>query len=283
MLHRRHPAVGHVLREAAIFLVVDVELAVLLAVVDRGTPVGIALDVEHRAVLRVDVPRELHVRRARPLGARAVVHLVLDADRVAARTKHVGLGDRDARAPSVQLSGTRSSEAPGARRNSPGGAREHGEVRRLGPAVRYAQAAARHAVVGLLRAEQAHRGLPGRLSRGYWTRSARTKSPPCRLMSRSSTSVTTRMLGWLAVAAAAGTLGSAAAAGAAAAPVGDGRQLGSGPPVRSACWRGRVGIRSSPPAGRSRSARRRSPGSTGRRSSRATARGRSTGKCEGYP
>ena len=84
-----------------VFIVIDVELAVLAAVPDGGAAIRVALDVEHRAFLRIDVPRELHVRRARPLARRSVVHVVQHFDRVAARAEHVSLGDRDAEAVEV--------------------------------------------------------------------------------------------------------------------------------------------------------------------------------------
>src|SRR4030095_15806792 len=59
MLHRGHPAIGDTLRVRGVVLVLDVELVIALSVEDGGTPIGVALHVEHRTLLLDDVPREL--------------------------------------------------------------------------------------------------------------------------------------------------------------------------------------------------------------------------------
>ncbi len=56
--------------------VVDAELLVLLAVVHGRTAERIALDVEHRTLLRIHVTRKLHVRGRLPVAARGVLHVV---------------------------------------------------------------------------------------------------------------------------------------------------------------------------------------------------------------
>ena len=156
MLHRGDPAVGRVLRKRRIVLVRDVELAILAAVVHRRPAVGETLDVEHRALLLDDVTRDLHVGRRRPVGGRAIVHVIEDLDGVAARPEHVSLRDRHAlpvrpRERHAQLGCSRREPVLGR------GARVQGEVGRFGTPVQHTQSAPRDVIVRFLRVEDTDR------------------------------------------------------------------------------------------------------------------------------
>ena len=96
MLHLGHPAVAECLLERRVFLVLDVELLVLLAVVNDRTTERVALDVEHRAFLRVHMAHELQVRGGLPIAAGGVLHVVDDVEAVLARFEDVRLHHGDA-------------------------------------------------------------------------------------------------------------------------------------------------------------------------------------------
>ena len=120
--------------------------------------------------------------------------------------------------PSVHVSGTRNSSAPGASRYSVAG--DVYSARCVGSARPSATRRPLRTMLNVASSVVSSRtgGLPAFLSFGYCGSSARSKSPPCRLMSRSITSVTTRIVGALALTAAAAAAGACASVGAAATP-----------------------------------------------------------------
>ena len=79
VLHRGQPAARHRARERGVFLVLDVELLVLLAVEVRGPPERISLRIPHRALVAGRMAQELRVRRELDRLSARVLDAVVDA------------------------------------------------------------------------------------------------------------------------------------------------------------------------------------------------------------
>src|SRR4029079_4363505 len=94
MAHLGHPSAREGLGVAGVVLVLDVELAVFLAVVDRGPAIGIGFDVEIRPLARINPSRKLYVRGALPLGISLIADFVIELDVVSTRSKYKDFIDR---------------------------------------------------------------------------------------------------------------------------------------------------------------------------------------------
>ena len=125
MLHRGQPAVGDGLGELAVLVALDVELAVLGAVVDCRSLEGIGLDVEIRTRRVFPVAQELRIRGQFAGGGRVVAHVIDQIDGIAAAGQHKGLGDGEtmAVAPDQRHAqfGRARTEFEGAAARAPGG------------------------------------------------------------------------------------------------------------------------------------------------------------------
>src|SRR5688500_19970629 len=98
MLDRGYPAIGDIEGQRRVFVIVDLELAVLAAtrVVNGGSTRGVAVDLEHRTFDRRIGAIDLRVRGDVPGCLRLVANLILETNGISAAAKDVGLGDRDA-------------------------------------------------------------------------------------------------------------------------------------------------------------------------------------------